>query len=232
VTAQALSVELAWGVAGVHTLRQDCDVLVLVDILSFTTAVSVAVSCGASVRPLALGEQLPGIAPGDVLAGPRDGPGPTLSPMSLRGLQPGQRLVLASPNGAALAASLNGVPAVAAALRNTGAVVEWLRSRGGRVGIVAAGEHDDDAFWRPSYEDALGAGAIVARLGARCSPQAQAAAVAFRAAEARLADCLRDCRSGAELVTSGFADDVTMAAELDADTVVPLWRDQVFAAES
>ena len=44
MTAQALSVELAWGVAGVHTLRQDCDVLVLVDILSFTTAVSVAVS--------------------------------------------------------------------------------------------------------------------------------------------------------------------------------------------
>ena len=226
-----MSVELAWGVAGLHALASDCDVLVLVDILSFTTAVSVAVSCGASVRPIGSDERLPDIAPGDVLAGPREGPGPTLSPVSLRELRPGQRLVLASPNGAAIAGSIDGVPAVAAALRNAGAVVDWLREHGGRVGIVAAGEHDIDA-WRPSYEDALGAGAIVARLEARCSPQAQAAAVAFRAAEARLAACLRDSRSGAELVQSGFADDVTMAAELDADTVVPVWRDQVFAAES
>src|SRR5436190_4968418 len=218
--------------AGVHSLSPDCDVLVVVDILSFTTAVSVAVSCGAAVRPVGAGERLHDLAAGDVVAGPRDGPAPTQSPMSLRELRPGQRLVLSSPNGAAIAAALGGVTAVTAALRNAGSVVEWLRTRGGRVGIVAAGEHDDDAFWRPSYEDALGAGAIAARLGAPCSPQAEAAAVAFRAAEPRLVDCLRDCRSGAELVQSGFGDDVTMAAELDADSVVPVWRDRVFAAES
>jgi 2-phosphosulfolactate phosphatase len=227
-----MSVELAWGVAGVHSLAADCDVLVLVDILSFTTAVSVAVSCGASVRPVGVHEVLPDIAPGDVLAGPRDGPGPTLSPVSLRELRPGQRLVLSSPNGAAIAASLGRVTAVTAALRNASAVVDWLRARGGRIGLVAAGEHDRDAQWRPSYEDALGAGAIAARLGARCSPQAEAAAVAFRAAESRLADSLRECRSGADLVQSGFAEDVAMAADLDADPVVPVWRDRVFAAES
>jgi 2-phosphosulfolactate phosphatase len=219
VTTQPLSVDLAWGVAGVQSLAPDCDVLVVVDILSFTTSVSVAVSCGASVRPIGAGERVTDVSPGDVLAGPRDGPGPTLSPVSLRALRPGQRLVLGSPNGAAIATALGRVPAVSAALRNAGAVVEWLRARGGRVGIVAAGEHDDDV-WRPSYEDALGAGAIAARLGAKCSPQAEAAAVAFRAAEPRLGDCLRECRSGLALVQSGFADDVTMAGELDADTVV------------
>jgi 2-phosphosulfolactate phosphatase len=229
MTTQPLSVDLAWGVAGVQSLAPDCDVLVLVDILSFTTSVSVAVSCGASVRPVGAGERLTDISPGDVLAGPRDGPGPTLSPVSLRDLRAGQRLVLASPNGAAIATALGQVSAVSAALRNAAAVVEWLRSRGGRVGIVAAGEDDD--VWRPSYEDALGAGAIVARLGAKCSPQAEAAAVAFRAAEPRLGACLRDCRSGLQLAQSGFADDVTMAAELDADPVVPVWRDRSFAAE-
>jgi 2-phosphosulfolactate phosphatase len=229
----ARTVDLAWGVAGVRALAPDCDVLVVVDVLSFTTAVSVAVACGASVRPLAPGERLPGVAPGDVLAGPRDGPGPTLSPMSLRDLRPGQRLLLPSPNGGAVAAALGEVIAVSAALRNTRAVVEWLRDFGGnRIGIVAAGEQGEDGRWRPAYEDALGAGAVAARLGARCSPQAEAAAVAFRSAESALAGELRACRSGDELVRAGFDADVAMAAELDVDAVVPQWRDRVFAAAS
>ena len=82
MTTRPLAVELAWGMAGVHSLSPDCDVLVVVDILSFTTAVSVAVSCGAAVRPVGAGERLPDLAPGDVVAGPREGPAPTLSPMS------------------------------------------------------------------------------------------------------------------------------------------------------
>jgi 2-phosphosulfolactate phosphatase len=223
------SVDLAWGVAGVHTLATECDVLVVVDILSFTTAVSVAVSCGASVRPVLPDEQVTDIAAGDVLAGWRGMPGPTLSPASLRSLRAGQRLILPSPNGAVLANALGDKPTVSACLRNAAAVVDWLRAVGGRVGIVAAGEVDDDDAWRPSYEDAVGAGAVAARLGARCSPNAEAAAVAFREAASDLPRRLHGCRSGIELIERGFDGDVEMAAALDADDVVPLWRDRVFA---
>src|SRR5436305_12438356 len=100
-----LLVELAWGVPGARTLAAECDVVVVIDVLSFTTAVSVAVSCGASVRPVDASHDSASLADGDVLAGPRDGSGPTLSPLSLRELRPGQRLVLPSPNGAAIAAT-------------------------------------------------------------------------------------------------------------------------------
>jgi 2-phosphosulfolactate phosphatase len=231
MTPTPITLELAWGLAGARSLAADADLIVVVDVLSFTTAVSVAVSCGATVRPIGIDDQLPALSPGDVLAGPRDGPGPTLSPLTLRELKPGQRLILPSPNGAAIAAALDDVPAVACALRNTAAVVGWLQALGGRIGIVAAGERDDDGGWRPSYEDALGAGAIAARLVARCSPQAQAAAVAYREAHDHLEERLRTSRSGAALCDSGFAGDVLAAAELDVDDVVPVWRDRMFAAE-
>ncbi|MFL6238670.1 MAG: 2-phosphosulfolactate phosphatase [Actinomycetes bacterium] len=226
------SVELAWGIAGLHTLAADCDVLVVVDILSFTTAVSVATACGATVRPVDPDVTVDDLSPNEVAAGPREGPGPSLSPTSLRELRPGQQLVLSSPNGAAIAAALGTARAVAASLRNVGSVAEWLRAKGGRVGVVAAGERDTDGHWRPSYEDAVGAGAIATKLGGSWSPQIAAAAASFAAAEGDLGERLMQCRSGLTLAARGFATDVAMAAELDADDVVPLWRDGSFAAGS
>jgi 2-phosphosulfolactate phosphatase len=230
VSLQPVTLELAWGTAGARTLALECDVIVVVDVLSFTTAVTVATSYGAGVRPVTWDEQLPALAPGDVLAGPRDGPGPTLSPSSLRQLQPGQRLLLPSPNGAEIAVSLNGMPTVAASLRNAGAVAEWLREHGGHIGIVAAGERDAVGGWRPSYEDVLGAGAIAARFDGGSSPQVAATAAAFRETERELADRLLRCRSGCELAERGFAADVEDAAQLDADRVVPTLRDGTFLA--
>jgi 2-phosphosulfolactate phosphatase len=224
------SVVFAWGGDGARTLASECDVIVLVDVLSFTTCVSVATVRGAEVRPAPFDGALR-LAPGEVLAGPRDGGGVSLSPGSLVSLQPGQRLVLPSPNGATIAAHLAGTPMVAAALRNAGAITRWLNEQGGRVGVVASGEYDDSGGWRPSYEDAVGAGAVMAGIDAARTPQAEAAVIAFRSAQqAGLLTRLLESRSGEDLVARGFPEDVESAADLDADDVVPALQDGVFTA--
>src|SRR4051812_25027996 len=175
------SVQLAWGADGARSLAAECDIVAVVDVLSFTTAVSVATSRGAEVRPVSDADPVR-LAPGELLAGPRDGAGVSLSPASLTGLEPGQRLVLPSPNGAAIAARSADDTTVAVCLRNAPAVARWLRDRGDRIGVVAAGEYDDDGGWRPSYEDLIGAGAVLLALGGTRTPQAEAAASAFAAA--------------------------------------------------
>ncbi|MEM7274365.1 MAG: hypothetical protein AAF547_14875, partial [Actinomycetota bacterium] len=53
------------------------------------------------------------------------------------------------------------------------------------------------------------------------SPEGRVAMAAFADARPRLADRLAGCGSGRQLIDQGHAGDVTLAAELDASTVVP-----------
>jgi 2-phosphosulfolactate phosphatase len=93
-----------------------------------------------------------------------------------------------------------------------------LVGHGGSVGIVAAGERWPDGTLRPAYEDWIGAGAVVAALGGEAlSAEAGAASAAFEVRRP-----LAEVASGAELAARGFAADVQMAEEDDADDVVPL----------
>jgi 2-phosphosulfolactate phosphatase len=201
-----------------------CDVLVVVDVLSFSTSLSVAVARGAEVWPYSDGsdgaEQLARDLDAVLARGRHTDQGPTLSPASLLDLEPGTRLVLPSPNGSAIAhaAATGGVDVVSACLRDAAAAVALLRGYD-RVGLVAAGERwVGDGSLRPAYEDWVGAEVVAAGLvagGAAGTPDAVAAA----AAAERIVP-LERCPSGLELVGSGFASDVALAAERDVTDVV------------
>lgn len=220
-----MSVALEWGPVGAKVLAESCDVLVVVDVLSFSTALTVAVEQGAKVWPHTGGESAGQLARdiGAVLAGNRSShDGITLSPASLRGLPPETRLVLPSPNGSSIAfAAVNGArPVVAGCLRNAAALARHLRDVD-RIGLVPAGEQWSDGSLRPAYEDLVGAGAVIDRLRGLdpdldVSPEAEAAELAFRSLRP-----LQACTSGAELVERGFAEDVEIASELDTSDTVP-----------
>ncbi|HWH08063.1 MAG TPA: hypothetical protein VNX21_02620, partial [Candidatus Thermoplasmatota archaeon] len=83
-----------WGPEGLRRLAPASDAIVLVDVLSFCTAVDVCVARGVEVHPLPLGDARAAAraeALGARLAGPR-GQGPSLSPPSLAGLPAGSRV--------------------------------------------------------------------------------------------------------------------------------------------
>jgi 2-phosphosulfolactate phosphatase len=230
---------LDWGPAGATALLADArpgDTAVVVDVLSFTTTLSVAVEHGVVVYPYPWADTGAASYAADrdaVLAtGRRETPAPgatsasvSLSPLSFDAARGIERVVLPSPNGSAISHRLasGGVTVVGACLRNASAVGRWLHGHGGRVCVVAAGERWPDGSLRPAVEDLWGAGALLAALGDEgASPEALAATAAFEAVRAGLPEALAACASGRELVVGGFARDVAFAAEVDVSDVVPL----------
>ena len=226
-----------WGVTGARALAPGAGAVVVVDVLSFSTCVDVAVAAGAEVVPAAgHDDDVAELARrrGSVVASRvRSLAAPSLSPSSLRRLTPGTRLVLPSPNGAtvALAAATAGTaPVFAGCFRNARAVAAAARRAAGQAAVVvlAAGERWPDGSLRAAVEDELAAGAVLAALdpagaasGARCSPEAGAARGAFVAARPRLAEVVRECASARQLAEQGFAGDVELALELDVSPLAP-----------
>lgn len=219
-------IEFAWGGAGLTALHGQCDVFVIIDVLCFTTTVDVAVARGAEVLPFPLGKYgaddlaRSGQA---VLARPRDeaAGGPSLSPPSLIQLAARDRLVLPSPNGSALSAMVKDRTAFAGSLRNATAVAAAVQEAGESVAIIAGGEHWPGGSLRPAIEDLLGAGAIIARLKGALTPEARSARAAYLDLKGELAETLRGCLSGRELIDRGYPGDVDMAGEEDVSTAVP-----------
>jgi 2-phosphosulfolactate phosphatase len=219
-----------WGMAGVETLRKQAAVLVIVDILSFSTAVDVAVSNGAVVYPFPYGDEDAAQAAaervGAVLAKPRWSSGGqiSLSPRSLMAVPAGTRIMLPSPNGARLSLACDDRPVLTGCLRNATAVAETARqiAAGGAVGVVPAGELWSDGSLRPAIEDLLGAGAIIHHLALPCSPEAQVAREAFRGARMDVGQLIRASVSGRELIERGFAGDVDIAVELEVSMCAPV----------
>jgi 2-phosphosulfolactate phosphatase len=236
-----------WGPNGLRNLAPSAEVVVIVDVLRFTTAVCAAVESGATVLPYRWADD--GAAAfaadhGAVLVGRREDGALSLSPTDLLTVAAGARLVLPSPNGSALAQAAYDHGArhvIAGCIRNATAVARAARvlAGDGSIAIIAAGErwHGATGPLRAAVEDMLGAGAILAALDPAgsisspgCSPEAAAARAAFVAARPRLYETLAACASGRELIERGWADDVATSAALDVTTAVPRLTPEGFVA--
>jgi 2-phosphosulfolactate phosphatase len=228
-----------WGPRGAEAVGAEARAIVVVDILRFTTTVVTAVERGAIVYPYRWrDDSAPAFADsiGATIAvrrqdATREHPY-SLSPLSMTAANAGTKIVLPSPNGAevSLAAARNGGAVFAGCLRNAQAVAVAARAVGTPIAIVAAGErwHLDGSL-RPSFEDLMGAGAIIDALdGLRVSPEASAALAVFKSARDDLERLLLDCASGRELAGKGFTDDVIWAAKLNVSRVAPLLRDGAY----
>src|SRR5438045_1829788 len=214
-----------WGQAGVTHLAPHSDVVVIVDTLSFSTCVDIAVGRGAAVYPykwieasaIEFAERVGGVVAGRR----RSSEGYTLSPVSLLNIPDGTKLVLPSPNGSTLTLSTGDKPTLAGCLRNARAVASAAEQLGGSVLVVPAGERWPDGTLRPCFEDLITAGAIIAHFRGTKSPEALLAQAAFISLADKLPALLRRCCSGKELIERGFAEDVELAAQLNVSDVAP-----------
>jgi 2-phosphosulfolactate phosphatase len=236
-----------WGLEGLEALAADSTVIVVVDVLRFTSAVCCALEAGGVVLPYRWNDASAETYASEhdaVLAGRRETGPLSLSPTDLLTMPSGTRLVLPSPNGSTIAfrACEMGVRHVlAGCLRNATAtaVAAVKLADGGAISVIAAGERwgSHEGSLRAAVEDLLGAGAILAALdpsaaatAPACSPEAGVARTAFVAARPRLYDALTSCASGRELLARGWEDDVATSAAHDVSTTVCWLVDNEFHA--
>ncbi|MBD3943129.1 2-phosphosulfolactate phosphatase [Microbacterium sp. NEAU-LLC] len=196
-----------WGAAGLARLAP-ADVVVVVDVLRFSTTVTDAVARGESV-------------PLDASA----------HAVSINGAAIAQ--AAAAPGATVLLGCLRNARAVADAVLD----VQHRRGDRTSIAVIAAGElsgREPGAPLRFAVEDQLGAGAIVDALGTlgidHTSPDAAAAAEAFHGLRGALRHLLTASGSGQELLARDARDEVLNAAAVDAASVVPVLRDGVFVA--
>nr|WP_189158353.1 2-phosphosulfolactate phosphatase [Lentzea pudingi] len=213
---EGYQLRLEWGPEGVHALR-DCDVLVVVDVLSFTTSVDLVVGNGGQVRPSRWKPES----------------GKTLRPASL--VDATGVVDLPSPNGSNLCrlAAETGAHVLAACLRNAEAVAAHAQGLGGTIGVIPGGERwgldilksgpREFGPLRPCIEDHLGAGAVLAALTGEASPEARLARAAY--VNSDVEKVVRECGSGRELIENGHAADVELALQVGVSGAVPVLSD-------
>ncbi len=231
-----------WGLRGAMDAAERGDVLIVVDVLSFSSTTTTAISFDVDIFPFPMRDGAQEFA-GQVGADLRQG---DAVPKGKRALSPnlfgpadrGKRFVLCSPNGATCSHAAPHVPALfAGCLLNASAVAQAAaRARaeaGGSVTVIACGEkwrdlrEGEDAL-RPCIEDYLGAGAILASLDGTRSPEAQVCAAAFEGLRAQLEALVWESASGRELRAWGFDEDVRECGRLDVTDAVPILIDRRF----
>lgn len=226
-----------WGVEGLRRVAIGCKAIIIVDVLSFCTAVDIAVAGGASVYPYRYKDEtaVAFAAQQDAVLAERDRRvgGFSLSPESLILIPRGTRLVLPSPNGSSLAAAAaeeaeTDTPVFAACLRNAAAVARAAERFGAPICVVPAGETWDNQSLRPALEDFIGAGAVINHLRGSLSLEAEAAWTCFERFKDMLMETFNVCSSGKELNERGCSLDVELAAALNTSACVPVLQNGAF----
>jgi 2-phosphosulfolactate phosphatase len=247
-TQAGRGVRFDWGPTGADAVGPGATLVAVVDVLSFTTTLTVAAERGIAVMPYRWrdesAERVARERDAVLAVGRRQARHPgqvSLSPESILRSTGIERLVLPSPNGATISARLAeaGATVVGVSLRNADAAAASVLRRlgaGEAVAVVAAGERWPDGSLRPAVEDLWGAGALIEALVRRgagdLSVEAGMALAAYRSVADDLGSALHDCASGRELRAHGFPGDVVVAAQAGAATAVPILVEDWFVAES
>jgi len=237
------TVDFAWGRRGATRAVSRSDIIVIVDVLSFSTSTALAITRGAYIYPCRMNQNPEEMARRMGAEGavkrtdvPEMGRF-SLSPLTYMQVESGQKVVVASPNGATCSdIAKDGSSVFTGALVNAraagNAISRLMRERGSRVTVVACGERERipgrGTRIRWAVEDYLGAGAVLSYIEGRKTADAIVCEGAFTQSREILPQILQACQSGQELIVRGFGGDVDYAARLNELDCAPVLLDGRF----
>ncbi|WP_414624672.1 2-phosphosulfolactate phosphatase [Calothrix sp. CCY 0018] len=221
-----------WGHQGINQLASISDVVIIVDILSFSTAVEIATNNGAIIFPYQWKDSsamdYAKSIKAELATNRTSTTGYSLSPQSLTKISTGTKLVLPSPNGSSLTLLTGNKATLAGCLRNCEPVARFAQKYGSKIAVIPAGEKWEDGSLRVALEDLIGAGAILSYLFGSLSPEAETAVAVFNSFKNDLLGTLKKFSSGKELIARGFELDVELAAEINVSDCVPVFIDNAY----
>jgi 2-phosphosulfolactate phosphatase len=231
------NIKLEWGLPGIEQLASVSDVIIIVDVLSYSTCLDIAVSKGAIIYPYKYKDEFASeyakSLGAELADSNRNSSGYTLSPASLIKIPSKTKLVLPSPNGATLSLSTGKVLTICGGLRNAKAVAEYAALAGKNISVIPAGEkwqntYESKGTLRFAIEDLIGAGAIISYLKGDLSPESKSALAIYESVKNNLSEVIKKCSSGKELIEKGFEEDVNLACEMNVSECVPVLKDGAY----
>jgi len=235
-----------WGRRGAREAAERGDIVIVVDVLSFSSTVVSALNVGAVIYPYPPdldGKRYAESVGAEYILGRAEAARagkPTLSPVTFNNGHRNNRYVLSSLNGAYCTWIASKVPALLiGTLLNASAVASAANKikqvSGAAITVVPSGEmwndvRENEDRLRPSIEDYLGAGAILSKLEGEKSPEAQVCIAAFNGTNENISQLIWDCGSGRELRERGYENDVLHCGRLDVTEAVPILVDSHFKA--
>ena len=221
-----------WGIDGINKFSSQSEITIIVDVLSFSTCVDIALSQKAIVYPYVYKDDsaIDYAAANDAVLASfnRSKDKFSLSPLSLKKISEGTRIVLPSPNGSDLSLCSLSKVTLCACFRNYRLVAEYANSISENIVVIPAGEKWPNGTMRFAIEDYLGAGALLSELKGELSAEANAAKKLFESLKQDLKHIISGSLSGRELIEKGFPEDVDIALELNAGRSVPVLKNKCF----
>jgi 2-phosphosulfolactate phosphatase len=236
--------KVEWGRRGAREAADRGDIVVIVDVLSFSSTVITALRNGAHIYPYPRsldGKKYAKEIGAEFILGRAEAAKigkPTLSPVSFGQNHRDRKYVLTSINGAFCTWIASRVPALLiGSFLNAESVAvaanQIQKQTGSNITVIPCGEqwgevkeHEDSL--RPAIEDYLGAGAIVSFLEGKKSPEAELCMTSFLHTRVNLDELIWDCGSGRELRARGFEADVTHCSRLNVYQTVPILKNDHF----
>ncbi|TQR21596.1 2-phosphosulfolactate phosphatase [Psychrobacillus vulpis] len=235
-----------WGKRGAREADERGDIIIIVDVLSFSSTVVTALHYGAIIYPYPPnldGKDFAETIGAEYILGRAEAAKvsmPTLSPVSFNEEHVNKKYVLSSLNGAFCTWIASKVPALLiGSLLNASSVAvvaNKLRLQtNANITVVPCGEQwshglEFEDNLRPSMEDYLGAGAILSNLEGDKSPEAEVCIGAFHYSKNKINELIWDCGSGRELRERGFETDVKHCSRLNVYQTVPLLKKDHFVS--